>query len=492
MRLELAKIFIREPDFLILDEPTNHLDLPSLVWVENFLKSFKGTVLFVSHDRSLLNNLAEMLIHLDRGKFRVYQGNFDSYLNYREEFLEQEQKQLENLQKKKQNLEHFITRFGAKASKATQAKSKLKQLNKLEKLEEDFDLSEYSQGEMSLSLPIPRKSHRQVLKTDKLSIGYNEILIDSVDLLFERAQKIAIIGANGRGKSTFLKTLMGEVAKLSGDFAWGQNTDIAYFSQNHTESLNINNTVVEEILSTNSDIGHKEAYSILGRFLFSGESVDKKIEVLSGGEKARLSLAKLLTKSANTIVLDEPTNHLDMTSIQVLSEALSDYEGTIICVSHSRDFINEFCTNILAITDDGKAHLFEGKLEDYQRAAAIQGVQDLLSTATPEPTAKDGQIKASSQKANQNEIKELKRSRNSLIKKIEKLTSEQEALSVQISKTEIEMSEIDPNNYEKLAQMQEENSKDQESLERSEEIWLELSDELESIENTLRKMGRLG
>ena len=234
--------------------------------------------------------------------------------------------------KRKQNLETFITRFGAKASKAKQAKSKLKQLNKLEKLSDDFDLDEYSQGEMKLVLPTPKKSHREVLKVEELCIGYSDELISKVNLLVERGQKVAIIGANGRGKSTFLKTLMGEVNRLSGSFNWGANTDIAYFSQNHTDTLNIQNSVIEEILSTNSELGRKEAHNILGQFLFSGEAVDKEIEVLSGGEKARLSLAKLLTRNANTIVLDEPTNHLDMTSIQVLSEALESYEGSILCV----------------------------------------------------------------------------------------------------------------------------------------------------------------
>lgn len=378
MRLELAKLFLNDPDFLILDEPTNHLDLPSLVWVEQYLQSFEGTLLFVSHDRSLLNRLSTITLHLDSGKLNFYKGNFDSFLEQREKKQELDAATRERFLKRKQEIERFIEKFKAKASKAKQAQSRVKMLARMQDLEGDSDPETMIQ-KISFSLPIAHKSGREVFTAESLSIGYQKPLFQDLNLKVFRGQKVAVIGANGIGKSTLLKTIAGHLAQLEGDFQLGHQVNLAYFAQDQLDIFNPKMSVLENILQFAPRIAERTARSLLGNFAFSGDDVHKPFHVLSGGEKSRVGLCSLLLQGANFIILDEPTNHLDMSTAEILAQALDDYEGTALFVSHDRTFIDEVCTHVFVMTKDGKFEMFEGNIADYQRLAEVSGFPNILA-----------------------------------------------------------------------------------------------------------------
>lgn len=490
MRLELAKIFINEPDFLVLDEPTNHLDLPSLVWVENYLKNFKGTVLFVSHDRSLLNRLGNHTLLLSHGQLESYPCNFDEALEQRAQRLEQDEATKENLAKKREKMERFVERFGAKATKAKQAQSRVKMIAKLRDMEDELK-TDTGQGEVSFSLPSPPKSGRVVLEVDSLDIGYSSSLAQNINLNIERGQKIAIIGANGIGKSTFLKTITGLIPELAGKSTLGHQVEPAYFSQNHDETLDLDKNCLENVLSASADIGEKEARSVLGAFLFTGDDVFKEVRVLSGGEKSRVALAKILVQRSNFLMLDEPTNHLDMSSVESLIDAVNQFEGTLLFVSHDRNFIDSVCSHVFVMLPSGRSMLFEGKLDDYQRLAKIQNFPNVLDIdgekldAAPEQEDKQGHSKASHE-----EVRLIKKRRNSLSKKLTTLEENDSKLKKERSDLEHSMIQIDPSDFQSLNDVQEKLSSIDEQLSAWEMEWLELSEELEGVENELKSLGR--
>jgi len=381
MRLELAKIFINQPDFLILDEPTNHLDLPSLIWVEKWLLGFKGTLLFVSHDRELLNRLSEITLHLANKNLTPYAGNFDFFLESRELKQEQDAKAAEGLRKRRASLEEFVTKFGAKASKAAQARSKAKLIGRLKSMEDEFNQDDDTSS-IGFSFPPPAGSGREVLRVESLDIGYAMPLSKNVHFKLEKGQKIAIIGANGIGKSTLLKTLSGRISPLAGRFEFGFNVLPTYFAQDQLEIFDSERSVFENIMaSSDANVGQKQIMGILGSFLFRGSDAQKKVKVLSGGEKSRLGLACLLTQKSNFLLLDEPTNHLDMSSASMLSAALDAYEGSALFVSHDRDFINSVATHVFVMLADGRSRIFEGNLADYERLSMLQGFPNVLQTA---------------------------------------------------------------------------------------------------------------
>ncbi|MBX9702683.1 MAG: ATP-binding cassette domain-containing protein, partial [Silvanigrellaceae bacterium] len=377
MRLELAKIFLNSPDFLILDEPTNHLDLPSLVWVENYLQSFPGTLLYVSHDRNLLNRLSTVTLHLYKGKLQAYKGNFDSFLEQREKRLELEAQAAQRLKKRMEDIQRFVDRFKAKASKARQAQSKAKMLSRLKDLESDFDLDDGG-DEIFFTIPKPAASGKEVLTIEKGATGYSTKLSSGVHLKVLRGQKIAVIGSNGIGKSTFLKTVAGYLAPLEGTFELGYNAILGYFAQNQMDMFDESQNVLQTVLRSSPRVTERQARSLLGNFLFRGDDAFKPIKVLSGGEKNRVGLACLLLQEANFLLLDEPTNHLDMSSSEVLANALAEYEGTLLFVSHNRSFINEVCSHVFVLLADGRSALFEGNLEDYARLAKVANFPNIL------------------------------------------------------------------------------------------------------------------
>ncbi len=364
MRLELAKILLKDPNFLILDEPTNHLDLPSILWLEEYLKKFKGVVLFVSHDEDLLVGLPNKILHLKAATLREYTGNYYDFLEQYEQIEEQKKQNLENVEKKIKQLSVFVDKFKAKASKATQAQSKMKMIAKMRD-EASGIVVDRDDQEINIRIPLTTKSGKDVLELKDLCIGNNNItLVKNINLHVARGQKIAVIGANGIGKSTFMKTLVGETPAISGEMKLGFNSKMAYFAQDQLQYLDMTASVLENVQKFNADFPLPKARSLLGSFLFKSDDVFKKASVLSGGEKNRLSLACMLVKDANFLLLDEPTNHLDISSIEVLAHALKTYEGTAMFISHNRNFINTVATHIMVLQKNGKTYLYEGTLED--------------------------------------------------------------------------------------------------------------------------------
>ena len=487
MRLEMAKMLLSDPNFLILDEPTNHLDLPSLVWFENYLKSYKGTLLFVSHDRELLERLPNITLHLHRGEIRVYQGN---YKNFEKQKLEREfhdASQVVNLKKKKDELMSFVERFGAKATKAKQAKSKEKQAMKIqEEIESIESHKQASSKKMVLQLPTPPPSDRVVYKVEEGAIGYKEVLFEKIDLSLEKGQKIAIIGANGIGKSTLLKTIAKELEPLHGKFEPSRRNELAYFSQNLIDNLPARGNILDVVLGS-ANVSYKEARSLLGALLFTTDDLEKRIEVLSGGEKNRVALACVLAKKANFILLDEPTNHLDMESVEALVEAFKKYTGTVLFVSHNRFFINEISSHVLAMSKTKRVELFEGQLEDYTRLATVSGFPNVLEENSGEDKKeKKEEETTASEVLSYEDRKNITREINKLEKRIKKIDKEVQEISQTEEKLDKKLEELAAEgNHEELVKKGEELEKAREKKENLEEEWLEASDRLEELKEKL-------
>jgi ATP-binding cassette subfamily F protein 3 len=494
MRLELARVFLNRPDFLVLDEPTNHLDLPSLVWVEKYLSSFRGTVLFVSHDRDLLNRLPTIVLHIYKGRIVPYHGNFDSFLEQREQRAMEEAALAEKLKQRRENLERFIERFGAKASKAKQAQSKLKMLSRIQELESDLNLDN-SEPSLSFQIPMPNPSGREVLRIENGAIGYTMPLATGIDLRVNRGQKIAIIGINGIGKSTILKTISGKIKALQGSFTMGHEVKFAYFAQEQLDVLNGNDSALANTLSASPNLTEKTARSLLGNFLFRGDDVFKPVRVLSGGEKSRVGLARLLASHANFLILDEPTNHLDMSSVETLSQALSDFPGTVLFVSHDRTFINDVCSHVFVMLPDGRSALFEGKLDDYERLAALSGFPNVLNPVVTDATPEDASPGRTHQDApigqQQTDATELKRERQRLEKQIARLESQMETLNTSIAQLEDALNTGDALDYKKARDNHQRQESLRNELKATEDTWLDASERLEQVSQCLRAQGRI-
>ncbi|MDR1488468.1 MAG: ATP-binding cassette domain-containing protein [Holosporales bacterium] len=359
MRLEIAKLLINDPNFIVLDEPTNHLDLPSLAWLETYLKSFKGTLLFVSHDRDFINNLATMIIHISNARVNVYNGDFEAFLGQKEERETRIAKEREAVKKQQNHLQEFVDRFRAKATKAKQAQNKLRIIERLKQIENKLESNISSEKKSIFKIHIEKQSGKVVFDISNATIGYNGFpLSKSLDLRILRGDKIAIIGANGIGKSTLLKSVIGEIPWIDGKYEMGANVSIGYYAQEQLEVLDPSLDALENILKISPETNYQQARTILGGLLITKDEVKKKISVLSGGEKSKVAIAALLAQKNNFLILDEPTNHLDMSSVEALSEALSNYEGTVLMVSHNRAFISSFATHIFKMDKHNKAELF--------------------------------------------------------------------------------------------------------------------------------------
>lgn len=354
MRLELAKVLVAKPDFLILDEPTNHLDLPSIEWLETYLLSFSGTLLFVSHDRAFLNALGTITLYLNRGQIQTYAGNFDDFLEQKDQNAKTQEAAVKKLAKQQAHMQRFVDRFRAKASKVGQVGSRLKMIERLQNVLEGMP-TEASAAKIHIPrLNIP-KSGRDVAIFEKVSVGYDRPLIRDLHLNVQRGQKIAIVGANGIGKSTLLKTIAGAIPHLSGDLKVGHNVKIGFYTQDAADLLEKKRTVIDTLKHANPELSEQMCRAMLGAFLYKGNDLLKMVRVLSGGERSRLALCCLLAQEPNCLLLDEPTNHLDLSSSQVLAEMLSQYTGTVILVSHDRDFVQQAANSIIEIDGQGKA-----------------------------------------------------------------------------------------------------------------------------------------
>ena len=347
MRVLLAKMILQHPDVLLLDEPTNHLDLPSIEWLEKYLVNYKGSVVIVSHDKYFLDRMVNKIVELYQQELHIYPGNYTYYEQEKAIRIEMQKRAYENQQDYIRQQERFIERFKAKASKATQAQSAQKLLDKIERIED----TNLERPNMRINFSVGKEPGRVLCTLKHVDKAFGELVIlKNASAEIDRGDKIALIGANGKGKSTLLRIVAG-TEPFAGERVWGHNVVESFYAQHQLEALDVNNTILEEMNSSGAGKTELEYRSLLGAFLFSGDDVEKKIKILSGGEKARVALAKTIVSKANFLMLDEPTNHLDIHSVELLVEALNKYQGTIILVSHDRYFISKAANKIWEIVD---------------------------------------------------------------------------------------------------------------------------------------------
>lgn len=360
MRVLLAKMILQQPDLLLLDEPTNHLDLPSIEWLEKYLQHYQGAVVIVSHDKYFLDRMVTKIIELYQRQLHVYNGNYSYYETEKQQRIELQQRAFENQQEFIRQQERFIERFRAKASKAAAAQSAIKRLDKIERLED----AALERPDIRINFRIDKVPGRTLVALNGVTKNFGDLtIVEDASAEINRGDKIALIGANGKGKSTMLRIIAG-TESFTGERKWGHNVEESFYAQHQMEALNINNTVLDEMRLCGSQQTDQELRTLLGCFLFSGDDVEKKIRVLSGGEKARVALAKTMVSKANFLLLDEPTNHLDMHSCELLIEALNKYQGSMIIVSHDRFFISKTANKIWEI-DDHKIREFVGTYDEW-------------------------------------------------------------------------------------------------------------------------------
>ena len=371
MRVLLAKMILQAPDVLLLDEPTNHLDLPSIEWLEKYLLNYKGSVVIVSHDKFFLNRMVNKIVELYQKQLHIYTGNYDYYEKEKEIRIDMQQRAYENQQDYIRQQERFIERFKAKASKAAQAQSVQKRLDKLDVVE-DVQLE---RPDIRINFQMDKTPGRVLVSLKHINKRFGDnVILENASAEIDRGDKIALIGANGKGKSTLLR-IVAEAETFEGERIWGHNVDESFYAQHQLEALNLNNTILDEMKECGSQKTEMELRSLLGGFLFGGDDVEKKIKVLSGGEKARVALAKTIVSKANFLMLDEPTNHLDMHSVELLAGALNKYPGSYILVSHDRFFISKTANKIWEIVDH-KIKEFKGTYQEWvewnERMARIE------------------------------------------------------------------------------------------------------------------------
>jgi ATP-binding cassette subfamily F protein 3 len=397
MRMSLGKILLQKPDLLLLDEPTNHLDLETIEWLEVYLKSLKNPMVIVSHDREFLDRLCTQIVETERGVSNTYLGNYSAYLQQKAEMQEAQMSAYERQQKELEKQQTFVDRFRASATRSTQAKSREKQLDKIERIEAPTG----GLRTLHFRFPPAPRSGREVVEIKDLVHTYGEkILFLGADLLIERGDRVAFLGPNGAGKSTLLHLMMGMEKPTEGTIALGSHNVLpGYFEQNQAEALDLNRTVMETIHDEVPDWKNEEVRTLLGRFLFSGETVYKKVESLSGGEKARLALAKMLLRPANLLILDEPTNHLDIPAKEMLEESIQNYDGTVIIVSHDRYFISQVANKIVEIREGefrtylGDYHYYLDKIAEEKEQARLSKIMGEKALKKAEKAAKKSATK---------------------------------------------------------------------------------------------------
>ena len=425
MRCLLAGILLRKPNYLFFDEPTNHLDLEAIIWMEDFLSKWRGGLIMISHDREFLNKSVNNILELDRGNAKLYKGNYNLYLKTKEEDQIQYIREYKNQQKKITHLEQFIERFRYKDSKAKQVQSRVKELEKLDIIKPiDVDKSL-----INIKIPQSDRGPLKVVELKNVKKEYGKILVyDSLELLIERGQKVALVGPNGSGKTTMLK-LLAQVEDLSaGELVFGPGIKIKYYAQHQLEILDPNSTIYESISSISSGWSETEIRSFLGSFLFKNDTIQKKVKVLSGGEKARLALARLLVDPAHLLLLDEPTNHLDMQSRDVIEFALKKYSGSIVSISHDRHFLNAVTNHTIEVGKLGVKHYY-GNYDYY--------LWKKENDSIGEKTIESGK-KEINKKINYQERKKIKNRINKIKQRLIKIDIELDAIKVSLNDKEIE------------------------------------------------------
>jgi len=435
MRLALAKLLLKGPSILLLDEPTNHLDIDSQLWLENYIQGYQGAVIIISHDSAFLDLLVKKTLAFESGRVSEFSGNYSYYLEQSDLLRKQLQRAFDNQQRDIAKAEQFINRFRSKARRASQAQSRLKQLEKIERIE----APQNSEKAIKLEFPQPERSGQIVIELTDVEKAYgSNVVFNKLNFRIDRGEKIAVVGANGAGKSTFSRILSDSEKVDRGIRKTGHKVSISHFAQDHAEKLNPNITVLETIeeVATSEIAGNLR--SLLGCFLFRGDDVFKKVDVLSGGERSRLSLAKILLKPANFLILDEPTNHLDMQSQKVLQDALISYKGTLLIVSHNRDFLDPITNKVIEFYSDGKPmKTFIGNLSSFIEARSV----DVLNNSTKPSNTK--------LQKNTNSRKEIRKAQGKARQKkseaIKPLQNELDEIESDIEKCERRKTEIEKN-----------------------------------------------
>ena len=430
MRIELAKLLLQNNDILLLDEPTNHLDIESIIWLEDFLKNFSGAIMLVSHDKMFLDNVTNRTIEISLGKIYDYKYPYSIYLNQREELKEKQLQAQKNQDKEIKHTEQLIEKFRAKANKASMAQSLIKKLNKVERIKVDMD----DTSVMRVRFPMSMQPGKVVVEAENAAKNYgdNQVL-SNVNLLIERSSKIAFVGQNGQGKTTLAKMIVNEIP-FDGKVKLGHNVQIGYFAQNQAEYLDGNKTVLQTMIDASNDGNRVKVRDMLGAFLFGGDDVDKKVKVLSGGERNRLALCKMLLSPFNMLVMDEPTNHLDIASKNVLKQALQNFEGTVILVSHDREFLQGLTKTVYEFKD-GHIREYLGDIDYYLEEHNLDNLREV------EKRTQVKKVKDSSTKESYHSIKQSQKEYKRLQNRLAKIESDIADLEVSISKIDTDLSD---------------------------------------------------
>jgi ATP-binding cassette subfamily F protein 3 len=466
MRVMLAKLLLEKPSLLMLDEPTNHLDLPSIEWVESYLRNYEGAVMVVSHDRQFLDNVTTKTIEVTQSQLFTYEGNYSFYMEEKELRSEIQQGAFENQQAKIRQTERFIERFKAKATKARQVQSRVKALNRMDMIEEVID----DTASVNFKFKFKQQPGRWIVTLNDVSKSYGDLeILKNTSISIERGDKIALVGANGKGKSTLLRVIAG-TEPVQGERSMGYNVIPAFYAQHQLESLHVDNEILDEMKQAGSGKTEQELRGVLGCFLFSNEDQFKKIKVLSGGEKSRVALAKTLISEANFLLLDEPTNHLDFISENILIQALQQYAGTFIVVSHNRYFVSQIANKIWYI-ENKQIKEYPGTYEEYEywRKKNETG-EEPVKREPPPPVKKET---APRNDDSEKKLKALNKELKQVEGKIELLESEKAALENEMAKPEVYSA------FEKLKQAQEKFTKATYELELNTKRWEEILTELD-------------
>ncbi len=482
MRVEMARLLLRNPDVLLLDEPTNHFDLKSVEWLEGFLKSYGGSLLLISHDRRFLNSLVTRIAELDRGTLTCYSGNYDDYERLKQDREVQLELEAANQQRRISEIERFVERFRAKNTKATQVQSRIKMLDKMERVE-----TMSRTKTVSFRFPQPARTGRISMELKNIAKSYGDVEVyQNFSITIERGWKIALVGENGAGKSTLMKLLAGIIDHDAGEIHPGHNVSRAYYAQHQSDSLDSHKTVLESMDGLPQNLLRTQVRTILGSFLFSGDDVDNKVSVLSGGERSRLSLARMLASPASLLLLDEPTNHLDMRSCEVLAAALSDYEGTLCVISHDRYFLDGFINRVWEV-NEGKVHQYIGNYSEYEMAKSKETEAALLNLTkvTQETPISTNQLERDRKRREAEDrnrkhkiIKPLKSRLQKVEARLEEVLAEKAAVEEKLAESAIYESVNKPQLMEALSQ-QTELANEEKSLT---EEWDKLSTKIDQAE----------
>ena len=437
MRIELAKVLLGSPDILLLDEPTNHLDIESIEWLEDYLKAYRGSLLLVSHDRKFLDNVTNRTVEIMLGHIHDYKVPYSQYVELRKERLAQQTAAFENQQRMIEKTEDFINRFRYKPTKSNQVQSRIKALDKLERIEID----ETDNVTMHVKFPPSPRSGDVVFKASGITVGYpQKVVFSDADIEIKRGEKVALVGRNGEGKTTLMRVIMGELDPFSGEAKVGHNVSTGYFAQNQEDVLDKNETVFSTLDRIAVGDIRTRLRDILGAFLFRGEDIDKRVSVLSGGERARLGMAKLMLQSYNLLALDEPTNHMDIKSKDILKDALKTYDGTLIVVSHDRDFLDGLVDKVYEFRD-GHVKEYLGSVSEFLESRKLENLKELERRFGPAAPASKEEVQEDQKK--KTSVKEDFEARKVVSKESRKIKNRISYLECEIGKRETRMKEIE-------------------------------------------------